>query len=119
MVLYDWAWTIRGFIDRMVGGCGLRRGRTHPTMLQNGDVLDFWRVLYANRHEGRLLLYAEMKIPGEAWIEWNIKEDRGHTKVEQVATFRPKGVMGRLYWYLLVPIHHFIFRGLCDSLAKQ
>lgn len=109
----DWAWRFRGYIDRMVGGIGLRRGRTHPTRLRNGDVLDFWRVLLAEPDKGVLLLYTEMKIPGEAWLEYRIENGT----VTQTATFRPKGLFGRLYWYSLVPIHYFIFRGLCSAIA--
>ena len=109
----DWAWKLRGHIDRMVGGIGLRRGRTHPTRLRNGDVLDFWRVLFADKEKGVLLLYTEMKIPGEAWLEYHIEDGT----VTQAATFRPKGVLGRLYWYSLVPFHYFIFRNLCSAIA--
>lgn len=110
----DWAWSIRGFLDKLVGGAGLNRGRTHPTSLKNGDVIDFWRVLLADQEGGHLLLYAEMRVPGEAWLEFHIEKG----VVTQTATFRPKGLSGRLYWYLLYPIHHFIFRGLCQAVAK-
>lgn len=113
----DWAWVIRGFIDRMAGGAGLRRGRTHPTRLRNGDVIDFWRVLLADQEHGRLLLYAEMKVPGEAWLEVRIEGDEHSGTVTQTATFRPKGIAGRLYWYILLPIHLLIFRGLCKAIA--
>lgn len=114
----DWAWTLRGWIDQLFGGVGLRRGRTHPLRLNSGDALDFWRVLLADRENGHLLLYAEMKLPGEAWLEWRVIEENGRTKVCQTATFRPRGLLGRLYWYSLVPIHKFIFRGMCNSLSK-
>ena len=110
----NWAWRIRGFIDILAGGTGLRRGRTHPTRLHAGDALDFWRVLVADKEAGRLLLYAEMRLPGEAWLEYTIE---GGT-VTQTATFRPKGVIGRLYWYLLMPIHYFLFRRLCRTIAQ-
>ena len=110
----DWAWRLRGLIDRLVGGSGLRRGRTHPTNLHAGDVLDFWRVLLAEKEKGHLLLYTEMRIPGEAWLEYNIKDGN----VVQRAVFRPRGVLGRLYWYFLYPVHYFIFRGLCSRIAK-
>ena len=88
----NWCWTIRGFLDRLVGGIGLRRGRTHPTRLNEGDALDFWRVLLADEEHCRLLLYAEMKVPGEAWLEFKIV---GQT-LFQTATFRPHGVWGAL-----------------------
>ena len=104
----NWMWRIRGFMDKIVGGVGLRRGRTHPDNIHVGDALDFWRVLYADKKEGKLVLFAEMKLPGEAWLSFNVKED----KIEQTATFRPKGLLGRLYWYSVFPFHGFIFRGM-------
>ncbi|MDA3853074.1 MAG: SDR family oxidoreductase, partial [Bacteroidales bacterium] len=88
-------WRIRGFIDTLFGGVGLRRGRTNQTTITIGDSLDFWRVLYAIKEEGRLLLFAEMKLPGEAWLEFKTDGD----KLIQIATFRPHGLAGRLYWY--------------------
>lgn len=109
-----WLWKIRGYIDKLFGGVGLRRGRTHPDRISAGDAIDFWRVLYADRREGRLLLFAEMKLPGEAWLEFNI--DQGY--LYQTATFRPKGLWGRIYWYSVVPFHGIIFRGLIRHLAK-
>lgn len=111
----NWMWKIRGFLDKFFGGVGLRRGRTHPTHLDNGDALDFWRVLVANREEKRLLLYAEMRLPGEAWLEFRIDKDN---KLHQIATFRPKGLLGRLYWYSLVPFHFFIFGGMIKNISK-
>ena len=111
----NWAWHIRGLIDKTVGGVGLRRGRTHPTRLKPGDALDFWRVLVADDASMRLLLYAEMKLPGEAWLEFKIEN---HT-LHQTAIFRPKGVAGRLYWYVLFPFHWFIFRGMARSIAEK
>ena len=105
----DWVWQVRGFIDRMVGGVGLRRGRTNPWQIHSGDALDFWRVLIADRNSRRLLLFAEMKVPGEAWLEFSIMEGKTGFELHQVATFRPSGISGRLYWYLLLPIHAVIF----------
>lgn len=113
-IYMDWAWKIRGFIDKLAGGTGLRRGRTHPTRLKEGDALDFWRVLLADSKNKRLLLYSEMKLPGEAWLEFNITN---HT-LYQTATFRPHGLLGRIYWYLLFPFHYLIFRGLAKALVK-
>jgi uncharacterized protein YbjT (DUF2867 family) len=110
-----WIWNIRGFLDKLSGGIGIRRGRTSLNEIHAGDALDFWRVLLADKEKRRLLLYAEMKLPGEAWLEFHIK-DNNHFK--QVATFRPKGVLGRWYWYLLMPFHHFIFRGMAKRIAR-
>lgn len=108
-------WKIRGFMDRLVGGVGLRRGRTHPDQIYTGDALDFWRVLYADRESKRLLLFAEMKLPSEAWLEFCINENN---ELIQTATFRPKGLWGRLYWYLMLPFHYFIFGGMIRKIAE-
>ena len=110
----NWLWGLRGFIDKLWGGVGLRRGRKNQNDLSPGDALDFWRVLIASREERRLLLFAEMKLPGEAWLEFRIDE-RGILR--QTATFRPLGLWGRLYWYSVLPFHAFIFKGLIKSLA--
>lgn len=110
----NWLWKFRGFIDKIFGGVGLRRGRTHPYLLSSGDAVDFWRVIHADRDEGRLLLFAEMKLPGEAWLEFKFEEN----KLVQTATFRPKGLLGRLYWYLVLPFHGFIFDGMLSKLAQ-
>lgn len=115
----NWAWSLRGFIDKLVGGVGLRRGRTHPTRLKAGDALDFWRVLLADEKNRRLLLYAEMKLPGEAWLEFKVlpQGEKGG-KLEQTATFRPHGIWGRFYWFALYPFHAFIFYRLSRLIAK-
>ncbi|WP_038029391.1 SDR family oxidoreductase [Thermonema rossianum] len=110
----QWLWRLRGLLDQAVGGVGLRRGRTHRDHIEAGDSVDFWRVLYANKEEGRLLLFAEMKLPGEAWLEFRIKD--GY--LWQVATFRPKGLWGRLYWYAVLPMHEIVFRGLIHRLTQ-
>ncbi|WP_066631202.1 SDR family oxidoreductase [Labilibacter marinus] len=110
----NFLWKIRGYMDKMAGGVGLRRGRTSEDSLNTGDALDFWRVLYANKEEGRLLLYAEMKLPGDAWLEFKVVDN----KLLQTATFRPLGLYGRLYWYAVLPFHGFIFRGLINKLTK-
>jgi uncharacterized protein YbjT (DUF2867 family) len=107
-------WEIRGYLDKLFGGVGLRRGRTKPDALQVGDALDFWRVLYADKQEGRLLLFAEMKLPGEAWLEFKVVGNQ----LEQTATFRPLGVWGRLYWYAVLPFHGILFRGMLNKLTK-
>ena len=109
-----WLWKLRGYIDKFNGGVGLRRGRTNLHEINVGDSLDFWRVLYANKEEGRLLLLAEMKLPGEAWLEFKMKGDQ----LVQTATFRPLGLAGRMYWYAVLPFHGFIFSGMLRKLAK-
>ncbi len=112
----NWLWKIRGFIDKLSGGVGLRRGRTHANKLSAGDALDFWRVLLADKEGKRLLLFAEMKLPGEAWLEFKIDEQN---ILHQTATFRPRGLKGRLYWYSIVPLHFFIFGGMIKNIAKK
>ena len=108
-------WQVRGWMDRVVGGVGLRRGRRSPHELVAGDALDFWRVLVADRAAGRLLLYAEMKLPGEAWLEFRVMNEDGQNYLLQTATYRPHGLVGRLYWWAVWPFHGFIFPGM----AKQ
>lgn len=108
-------WKIRGYIDKLSGGVGLRRGRTNKDKIFPGDSLDFWRVLMADKEERRLLLFAEMRVPGEAWLEFFI-DDKG--VVHQNATFRPKGLKGRLYWYSMLPFHYFIFNGMLTQICK-
>jgi uncharacterized protein YbjT (DUF2867 family) len=110
----DWLWGIRGFIDKLFGGVGLRRGRKNQTEILPGDALDFWRVLIADKREKRLLLFAEMKLPGEAWLEFRIDNQN---VLHQTATFRPLGLWGRLYWYSILPFHGFIFRGMIRNIA--
>jgi uncharacterized protein YbjT (DUF2867 family) len=107
-------WKIRGYLDKMVGGIGLRRGRTHVSKLDTGDALDFWRVIFADKEQQKLLLYAEMRLPGEAWLEFKIEDGL----LKQTATFRPRGLLGRLYWYSVLPFHGFIFSGLINALTK-
>lgn len=111
----NWLWELRGFIDKLFGGVGLRRGRTNKNELVAGDAVDFWRVLYADKNEGRLLLFAEIKLPGEAWLEFKVTED----KLVQKVTFRPVGLLGRLYWYSVLPFHGFIFEGMVSRIAKK
>ncbi len=115
----NWIWKIRGSIDRLAGGVGLRRGRTHPWQIHSGDALDFWRVLIADRQSRRLLLFAEMKVPGEAWIEFSIQEGKNGFELHQTATFRPSGISGRIYWYLLYPIHSLIFINMAKRIGLK
>jgi len=108
-------WQNRGIMDQMVGGVGMRRGRKSDSEIFAGDALDFWRVLIANKQERRLLLYAEMKLPGEAWLEFRMDDQDVLT---QTATFRPLGLFGRIYWYSVLPFHGFIFRGMIDNIVR-
>jgi uncharacterized protein YbjT (DUF2867 family) len=111
----NWAWKLRGFLDKLVGGIGLNRGRTHQSKLKTGDALDFWRVVLADEVNRRLLLYTEMKLPGEAWLEFEIIPLPTGGILKQTASFRPNGIGGRFYWYSLYPFHEHIF----NQLAKQ
>ncbi|QIE59194.1 SDR family oxidoreductase [Rasiella rasia] len=111
----NWLWKVRGYLDKLFGGVGLRRGRTHPNKIYEGDSLDFWRVILADKKEKRLLLFAEMKVPGEAWLEFEIDKNN---VLHQTATFRPRGLWGRLYWYAMLPFHYFIFAGMINRIAK-
>lgn len=111
----NWAWRVRGRLDRLVGGIGVRRGRRDPVVLRPGDALDFWRVLLADRANGRLILYAEMKIPGEAWLEFEVTD----RELKQTATFRPLGLLGRLYWIACLPFHAFLFPHMAQKLASE
>ena len=115
----NWAWRVRGFADRMIGGVGLRRGRRDPDKLRVGDALDFWRVEAVE--PGRMLrLRAEMKVPGKAWLQFRAtpRED-GRTLLEQTAFFAPKGLAGLFYWYALYPIHSVIFSGFIDRIGRS
>jgi uncharacterized protein YbjT (DUF2867 family) len=114
----NFLWRIRGFIDKIVGGVGLRRGRTNVSKINVGDALDFWRVIAADRQRKQLLLYAEMKLPGEAWLEFRIHNENDQDVLVQEATFRPRGIAGRLYWYGLLPIHNIMFEGMARNVAK-
>jgi uncharacterized protein YbjT (DUF2867 family) len=114
----DWLWGLRGFIDQLVGGVGTRRGRREGNNIYAGDALDFWRVLLADKNNKRLLLYAEMRLPGEAWLEFKIIERDGYKFLSQIATFRPNGVWGRIYWWMMWPFHLFIFNGMAKNIIQ-
>lgn len=111
---FDFLWELRGIIDKLIGGVGLKRGRRSQCDLRISDCLDFWKVVDLQKDE-RLLLYAQMKVPGEAWLEFKIKDN----KLIQSAYFYPKGVLGRLYWYALVPLHYFVFNNMIKSIIKK
>jgi len=115
---WNFLWKIRGYMDKAVGGVGLRRGRRSPDQLVAGDSLDFWRVLVADKEEGRLLLLAEMKLPGEAWLEFKLSKENGKNKITQTATFRPHGLLGRMYWYSVYVFHEFIFNGMMNRIIQ-
>lgn len=115
----NWAWYLRGLFDQMMGGVGLNRGRRHPFEIQAGDSIDFWRVILADKDKGHLILFAGMKVPGEAWLQFKIEQKNHEFFLVQTATFRPKGILGRLYWYALVPFHFFIFRKMAKGLAGE
>lgn len=116
---FNWAWHLRGLIDQLIGGVGLNRGRRHPSEIQVGDSIDFWRVILADKDKGHLILYAGMKVPGEAWLQFKFEQKDSELFLVQTATFRPKAILGRLYWYALTPIHCFIFQKMAKKLAGQ
>lgn len=111
---YDFLWEIRGLIDKAIGGVGLKRGRRSQEELRVGESLDFWKVVDIKDDE-RLLLYAQMKVPGNAWLEFKIEGN----KLIQSAYFYPKGVLGRLYWYSMIPLHYFVFKNMINSIIKK
>ncbi len=114
----NWLWNIRGVMDKLLGGVGLRRGRTNMKTINTGDTLDFWRVLAADKPNQRLLLYAEMILPGEAWLEFRIVKKEEKYYLKQTATFRPIGLLGRLYWYSVLPFHFFVFDGMAENVVR-
>ena len=113
----NWLWRIRGFLDLLVGGVGVRRGRRHPNNLRPGDALDFWRV---ERYEPDhlLRLRAEMKVPGRAWLEFEVTPNARGSKIRQTAIFDPLGLFGLAYWYSLYPLHQFVFAGMLRNIAR-
>ena len=112
-----WAWRLRGLIDRWLGGVGLRRSPGPRGELKTGDIVDFWRVADV-QHQRRLLLVAEMRLPGEAWLEFEIEGEGGHTVLTQTAHFAPRGLWGRLYWFLLLPFHFMVFGPMAKRLVR-
>jgi uncharacterized protein YbjT (DUF2867 family) len=113
----NWAWALRGLIDTLVGGVGLRRGRRHPEEVRKGETVDFWRV--ARVVPGRSLeLYAEMKLPGDAWLAFRAEEAEEGSRLTQTALFRPRGLWGRLYWWAMFPFHAFIFKRMAHRITE-
>jgi hypothetical protein len=114
----NWLWRLRGAIDLMVGGAGLKRGRRDPDGLRAGDVVDCWRVEVFEPNR-RLRLAAEMKLPGRAWLEFEVTGDSRGSTISQTATFDPVGVLGRAYWYSIYPLHQLIFNGMLRGIAAS
>ncbi len=114
----NWLWRLRGFIDRLIGGVGISRGRRHESDLKPGDALDFWRVAAVDQGK-RLLLVAEMKVPGKAMLEFSIESvDRSQVRITQTAKFLPTGLSGLLYWWMVTPLHNLIFGGMLRAVAR-
>ncbi len=112
-LVYNYLWQLRGIIDKLIGGVGFR-GRQHPTELKVGDVVDFWRVVDIEKNRN-LFLKAEMKIPGDAWLEFKIENN----EFIQSAYYLPKGIFGGLYWYFFIPFHFFIFKDMADKIVSN
>lgn len=115
---FNWAWRLRGMMDKLVGGPGLRRGRRHPDELLPGEAMDFWRVEEVEPAE-RLTLRAEMKLPGEAWLRWEARQEPTGVYLEQTAAFRPRGLPGLLYWWSLYPVHLVMFTRMARAIAAR
>jgi hypothetical protein len=112
-------WRVRGWLDRLAGGPGLRRGRRHPDLVGYGEALDFWRVVGYQR-DRRLALRAEMKLPGQALLEFRVDgAEAGACTLHQTALFRPRGLLGLLYWYSVAPFHHIVFRGMMQGIERE
>ena len=114
---YNWLWRLRGSLDLLVGGVGLRRGRPAPEDVQVGDALDCWRV-EAYEPGRRLRLAAEMNLPGRAWLEFEVVPRAGGATIRQTALFDPVGLLGRAYWYGVHPLHRLVFAGMLDGIAR-
>ena len=115
----DWLWKLRGWLDRLAGGPGLRRGRRDPEAIGYGEALDFWRVVGLDR-DRRLALRAEMKLPGEALLEFLLEpRDARQCTLRQTALFKPRGLFGLLYWYAVAPFHHIVFRGMLQGIERE
>jgi len=114
----EWLWAIRGFLDQIAGGVGMRRGRRNPTAMHVGDPVDFWRV-EALEPDERVRLHAEMKLPGEAWLEWRIEPEGDGSHVWQLGRFHPRGLWGRAYWFAVAPFHRFVFPSLLNGIAED
>jgi hypothetical protein len=115
----DWSWAFRGWLDKVVGGVGLRRGRKHPDEIHPGEALDFWRVETVEK-DRLMRLRAEMKLPGKAWLQFeSLPQDGGKTLFTVTAYFAPYGLFGFLYWYAMWPFHKPLFDGLARRIASR
>jgi hypothetical protein len=114
---WNWLWHLRGYLDLLVGGIGMRRGRASPTALRVGDTVDFWRV-EALEPDRRLRLAAEMRLPGRAWLEFDVTGEAPTVTIRQTAIFDPVGLLGRAYWYALYPLHQLVFEGMLRGIAR-
>ena len=114
----NWAWRIRGRVDKLIGGVGLRRGRRHPDELRTGEALDFFRVASIDPNDRHLVLQAEMKVPGTAWLGWSVTETPGGSRLVQSARFAPRGLVGRLYWWALLPFHGPIWKRMTARMTR-
>ncbi|MGI9647621.1 MAG: DUF2867 domain-containing protein, partial [Acidimicrobiia bacterium] len=113
----NWAWRVRGWLDSLIGGVGLRRGRRHPEDLRSGEALDFFRVVEVDPEDHLLTLQAEMKVPGSAWLGWKVDPNGDGSRLLQRAMFVPRGLLGRLYWWVLLPFHRPIWRRMVRRMA--
>jgi uncharacterized protein YbjT (DUF2867 family) len=113
----NWLWSLRGLLDRMLGGAGMRRGRSGAESLREGDTLDFWRIETVEPNR-RLRLVAEMKLPGRAWLEFEVEPDGEGSIIRQTAVFDPRGLLGRAYWYGVYPLHQLVFAGMLRGIAR-
>lgn len=113
----SWAWQIRGLVDQLFGGSGLRRGRRHPTDVRVGETLDFWRVVDIDPGKS-LELKAEMRMPGQAWLRWEVETTEGGSRLVQTAWYSPRGLLGRLYWWILYPFHALIFPRMARGIVE-
>ncbi len=115
----EWLWRVRGFSDLLWGGPGLRRGRRHPHELHVGDYVDFWRVEALGTAPHLVRLHAEMVLPGEAWLQWTVTSNGPGATVTQEALFKPRGLLGRVYWYAVAPFHVLVFPGLLKGIIAD
>jgi hypothetical protein len=114
----NWLWGVRGFLDLLVGGVGVRRGRPHPERLRVGDAVDWWRV-EAIESPRRVRLAAEMKVPGRAWLEFEVTPEAEGATIRQTAIFDPVGISGFAYWYLTYPVHQLVFSRMLRQIARS
>lgn len=111
-------WRLRGMVDGLLMGVGISRGRKRHSHLEINDVIDFWRIEDISKDE-RLLMRAEMKMPGRAWLEFSIKPESGRRRLSVIAYYDTKSLAGKLYWYACLPFHHFIFKHLVEEIERR